>query len=65
MKEREEFSMKFKENKLVGGGAIRLASHIKEFNLIEALNNLALWGENKFVSELKRTYKFQRWVNNK
>ena len=49
--------------KLVGGGAIRLASHIKEFNLIEALNNLALWGENKFVSEQERTYKFQRGVN--
>ena len=28
------------------------------------LNNLALWGEKKFVSELKRTYKFQRGVNN-
>ena len=27
-------------------------------------NNLALWGEKKFVSELKRTYKFQRGVNN-
>ena len=49
--------------KLVGGGAIRLASHIKEFNLIEALNNLVLWGENKFVSEQERTYKFQRGVN--
>ena len=28
-------------------------------------NNLALLGENKFVSELKRTYKFQRGVNNR
>ena len=27
-------------------------------------NNLALWGEKKFVSVLKRTYKFQRGVNN-
>ena len=49
--------------KPVGGGAISLASHIKEFNLIEALNNLVLWGENKFVSEQERTYKFQRGVN--
>ena len=28
-------------------------------------NNLALLGENKFVSELKRTYKFKRGVNNR
>ena len=42
----------------------RLASHIKEFNLIEVFNNLALWGEKKFVSELKRTYKFQRGGDN-
>ena len=28
-------------------------------------NNLVLWGEKKFVSELKRTYKFQRGVNNR
>ena len=49
--------------KLVGGGAIRLASHIKEFNLIRLFNNLAPWGENKFVRELKRTYKFKRGVN--
>ena len=27
-------------------------------------NNLALWGEKKFVSELKRAYKFQRGGNN-
>ena len=60
---REEFFMEKNLFKLVGGGAIRLVSHIKEFNLIEALNNLALWGENKFVSEQERTYKFQRGVN--
>ena len=48
-----------------GGGNSRLASHIKGFNLIGLFNNLAPWGENKFVSELKRTYKFQRGVNNK
>ena len=47
-----------------GGGNSRLASHIKGFNLIGLFNNLAPWGENKFVSELKRTYKFQRGVNN-
>ena len=62
-KNREEFFMEKNLFKLVGGGAIRLASHIKEFNLIEALNNLALWGEKKFVSEQERTYKFQRGVN--
>ena len=28
-------------------------------------DNLALWGEKKFVSEQERTYKFQRGVNNK
>ena len=60
---REEFFMEKNLFKLVGGGAIRLASHIKEFNLIEALNNLALWVEKKFVSEQERTYKFQRGVN--
>ena len=42
------------------GGGNRLASHIKEFNLIRLFNNLALWGENKFVSEQERTYKFKR-----
>ena len=57
--------MKFKENKLVGGGGNSLKpSHNQGFSLIEAFNNLALWGEKKFVSELKRTYKFQRGVNN-
>ena len=33
-------------------------------SLIEAFNNLALWGEKKFVSEIKRIYKFKRGVNN-
>ena len=47
-----------------GGGNARITSHNHGFSLIEAFNNLALWGENKFVSELKRTYKFQRGVNN-
>ena len=47
-----------------GGGNARITSHNHGFNLIEAFNNLALWGENKFVSELKRTYKFKRGVNN-
>ena len=57
--------MKFKENKLIGGGGNSLKpSHNQDFSLIEAFNNLALWGEKKFVSELKRTYKFQRGVNN-
>ena len=46
-----------------GGGNSRLTSHNQGFSLIETFNNLALWGENKFVSELKRTYKFQRGVN--
>ena len=48
-----------------GGGNARITSHNQGFSLIEVFNNLALWGENKFVSELKRTYKFQRGVNNK
>ena len=47
-----------------GGGNSLKPSHNQCFNLIEAFNNLALWGENKFVSELKRTYKFKRGVNN-
>ena len=47
-----------------GGGNSLKPSHNQDFSLIEAFNNLALWGENKFVSELKRTYKFQRGVNN-
>ena len=48
-----------------GGGNARITSHNQDFSLIEAFNNLAPWGEKKFVSELKRTYKFQRGVNNK
>ena len=40
------------------------SSHNQDFSLIETFNNLALWGEKKFVSELKRTYKFQRGGNN-
>ena len=57
--------MKVKENKLIGGGGNSLKpSHNHGFSLTEAFNNLALWGEKKFVSELKRTYKFQRGVNN-
>ena len=47
-----------------GGGNSLKPSHNQVFNLIEAFDNLALWGENKFVSELKRTYKFKRGVNN-
>ena len=47
-----------------GGGNSLKPSHNQDFSLIEAFNNLALWGEKKFVSELKRTYKFQRGVNN-
>ena len=49
----------------IGGGGNRLASHINEFSLVRAFNNLAPWGEKKFVSELKRAYKFKRGVNNK
>ena len=45
-----------------GGGNSLKSSHNQDFSLIEAFNNLALWGEKKFVSELKRTYKFQRGV---
>ena len=48
-----------------GGGNARITSHNQGFSLIKAFNNLAPWGEKKFVSELKRTYKFQRGVNNK
>ena len=46
-----------------GGGNSRLASHINGFSLVRAFNNLAPCGENKFVRELKRTYKFKRGVN--
>ncbi len=48
-----------------GGGNSLKPSHNQDFSLIEAFNNLAPWGEKKFVSEQKRTYKFQRGVNNK
>ena len=41
----------------IGWGA-----HINGFSLVRAFNNLAPWGENKFVGELKRTYKFMRVV---
>ena len=47
---------------LGGGGNSLKPSHNQDFSLIEAFNNLALLGEKKFVSELKRTYKFQRGV---
>ena len=47
-----------------GGGNSLKSSHNHGFSLIEAFDNLALLGEKKFVSELKRTYKFQRGVNN-
>ena len=47
-----------------GGGNSLKPSHNQDFSLIEAFNNLAPWGEKKFVSELKRTYKFQRGGNN-
>ena len=47
-----------------GGGNSLKSSHNQGFSLIEAFNNLAPWGEKKFISELKRTYKFQRGVNN-
>ena len=46
-----------------GGGNSLKPSHNQGVSLIEAFNNLALWGEKKFVSELKRTYKFKRGVN--
>ena len=49
----------------MGGGNSLKPSHNQDFSLIGAFNNLALWGENKFVSELKRTYKFKRGVNNR
>ena len=48
-----------------GGGNSLKPSHNQYFGLIEAFNNLALWGEKKFISELKRAYKFQRGVNNR
>ena len=47
-----------------GGSNSLKSSHNHGFSLIEAFNNLALWGEKKFISKQKRTYKFQRGVNN-
>ena len=47
-----------------GGGNSLKPSHNQDFSLIEVFNNLAPWGEKKFISKLKRTYKFHRGVNN-
>ncbi len=47
-----------------GGGNSLKPSHNHGLWQVGMFNNLAPWGENKFVSELKRTYKFQRGVNN-
>ena len=47
-----------------GGGNSLKPSHNHGLWQVGVVNNLALWGEKKFVSELKRTYKFQRGVNN-
>ena len=47
-----------------GGGNSLKPSHNHGLWQVGVFNNLALWGEKKFVSELKRTYKFQRGVNN-
>ena len=47
-----------------GGGNSLKPSHNHGFSLIKAFNNLAPWGEKKFISKQKRTYKFQRGVNN-
>ena len=47
-----------------GGGNSLKPSHNHGLWQVGMLNNLALWGEKKFVSELKRTYKFQRGANN-
>ena len=44
-----------------GGGSLK-PSHNQGLWQVWMFNNLALWGEKKFVSELKRTYKFQRGV---
>ncbi len=46
-----------------GGGNSLKSSHNQGLWQVGIFNNLALWGEKKFVSELKRTYKFQRGVN--
>ena len=47
-----------------GGGNGLKPSHNHGLWQVGVFNNLALWGEKKFVGELKRTYKFQRGVNN-
>ena len=47
-----------------GGGNSLKPSHNQDFSLIEAFNNLTPCGEKKFISKQKRTYKFQRGVNN-
>ena len=46
----------------VGGGTRFHSLLYRVFCLIEVFNNLASWGEKKFVSEQKRTYKFKREV---
>ena len=43
-----------------GGGNSLKPSHNHGLWQIGVFNNLALWGEKKFVSELKRTYKLKR-----
>ena len=48
-----------------GGGNSLKPSHNHGLWQVGMFNNLVLLGEKKFVSELKRTYKFQRRVNNK
>ena len=45
--------MKFKENKLVGGGDSLKPSYNHGFNLIEAFDNLAPWGEIRIVEDMK------------
>ena len=47
-----------------GGGNSLKPSHNHGLWQVGIFNNLALWGEKKFVSEQERTYKFQRGVNN-
>ena len=46
----------------LGGGNSLKPSHNHGLWQVGMFNNLAPWGEKKFVSELKRTYKFQRGV---
>ena len=45
-----------------GGGNSLKPSHNHGLWQVGMFNNLAPWGEKKFVSELKRAYKFQRGV---